>query len=123
MRFGSPVVQELRPKERAVLLQCIALKMLTDFTLMYTATVGVILRRDAESLSYKGGSPRARTPAARRDSSKQTGALFRCARSLMPPYSHALHAAKETLPCLCLRMLAVDFNSRNNSKYIPPHLT
>ena len=38
-------------------MQCMVLKMLTDFTLMYNACVGVILKRDAEGLGPKGGSP------------------------------------------------------------------
>ena len=76
-----------------MLIQCIAHKMLTDFTLMYTATVGVILRRDAESSSSKGASPRARTPSARRDGGKQAGALFRYARLLMMPAPTAVWQA------------------------------
>lgn len=32
-------------------LQCLVLRMLTDFTLMYTACVGVLLKRDAEAMS------------------------------------------------------------------------
>lgn len=61
-------------REHEVLMQCIAMKMLTDFTLMYTSTVGVVLRRDAEPW-HKAGSPRAKTP--RKDAAKHTGALFR----------------------------------------------
>lgn len=61
-------------KEHSVLIQCIALKMLTDFTLMYNSTVGVILRRDAELVAGKGCSPR-KTP--RKEAHKHTGVLLR----------------------------------------------
>lgn len=57
-----------------MLVQCIALKMLTDFTLMYTSAVGLILRRDAEAPT-RGGSPRGKTP--RKDAPRQTGVLLR----------------------------------------------
>ena len=45
-------------------MQCMVLKMLTDFTLMYNACVGVILKRDAEGLGARGGSPPV-TPSAK----------------------------------------------------------
>jgi hypothetical protein len=73
--FSSPrPLQGLRVEEQAVLVQCIALKMLTDFTLMYTSAVGLILRRDAETPA-RGGSPRGKTP--RKDAPKHTGVLLR----------------------------------------------
>ena len=55
-------------------MQCIALKMLTDFTLMYTSAVGLVLRRDADAAT-RGGSPRSKTP--RKDTPRQTGVLLR----------------------------------------------
>lgn len=66
-------LQGLRPEEQSVLIQCICLKMLTDFTLMYTSAIGLVLRRDAESMSAKF-SPRAKTPGK---APKQTGLLLR----------------------------------------------
>ena len=45
-------------------MQCMVLKMLTDFTLMYNACVGVILKRDAEGLGARGSSPPV-TPSAK----------------------------------------------------------
>ena len=70
----SYVLQPLNSKEREVLVQCIALKMLTDFTLMYTSCIGVISRRDAE-VATRGASPTAR--GVRPDGDKPAGALFR----------------------------------------------
>ena len=67
-------VQGLSAEEQAVLVQCIALKMLTDFTLMYTSAVGLVLRRDADAAT-RGGSPRSKTP--RKDAPRQTGVLLR----------------------------------------------
>lgn len=55
-------------------MQCIALKMLTDFTLMYTSAVGLVLRRDSEATN-RGGSPRGKTPA--KNVPRQTGVLLR----------------------------------------------
>ena len=61
-------------------MQCMVLKMLTDFTLMYNACVGVILKRDAEGLGAKGGSPPV-TPSVKSGKSVSWAAksvLFRC---------------------------------------------
>ena len=66
-------MQGLGPEEQSVLVQCICLKMLTDFTLMYTSAIGLVLRRDAECASAKF-SPRAKTPSK---AGKQTGMLLR----------------------------------------------
>lgn len=66
--------QGLSPEEQAVLVQCICLKMLTDFTLMYTSAVGLVLRRDLEGASAKL-SPRLKTPSSRPH--KQPGMLLR----------------------------------------------
>ena len=54
-------VQGLRAEEQSVLVQCIALKMLTDFTLMYTLAVGLVIRRDADA-AIRGCSPCSKTP-------------------------------------------------------------
>ena len=62
-------------------MQCMALKMLTAFTLRYGACVGVLLRRDAEGGS-RGSSPPLRTPGARSaDAPAGAGAFFRCGPS------------------------------------------
>ena len=53
----SDVLQALQGRDKESAVQCMVLKMLTDFTLMYNACVGVILKRDAEGLGLKGGSP------------------------------------------------------------------
>lgn len=50
----------MNPKRREVLIQCLALKMLTDFTLMYSSCVGVLLKRDGEIASKESGL---KTPA------------------------------------------------------------
>ena len=65
--------QGLGPEEQAVLVQCICLKMLTDFTLMYTSAIGLVLRRDADCLAVKQ-SPRAKTPGK---APKQPGVLLK----------------------------------------------
>ena len=67
--------QGLGPEEQAVLVQCICLKMLTDFTLMYTSAIGLVLRRDADCLAVKQ-SPRAKTPGK---APKQPGMLLKYA--------------------------------------------
>jgi len=61
--------------------QCMALKMLTAFTLRYGACTGVLLRRDAEGGS-RGCSPTPRTPGARGGAEPPAGAgaLIRCGR-------------------------------------------
>ena len=51
------MLQALHAEDKESAVQCMVLKMLTDFTLMYNACVGVILKRDAEGLGPKGGSP------------------------------------------------------------------
>ena len=56
-----------------MLVQCICLKMLTDFTLMYTSAIGLVLRRDADYLAVKQ-SPRAKTPGK---APKQSGVLLK----------------------------------------------
>ncbi|KAK9830284.1 hypothetical protein WJX72_010812 [[Myrmecia] bisecta] len=68
--------QVLNEKEREVLVQCIALKMLTDFTLMYSSCVGVLLKRDAE---LAGREAPHKTPAkgAHAHEPLRTGALIR----------------------------------------------
>ena len=79
-------------RQKDMLVQCIALKMLTDFTLMYSACVGVLLRRDAELGSgVRGLSPKAAVP---RCDHMQSG-LFRCATSSV-----------QCLPLSCLDRLS-----------------
>ena len=58
------VLQAPKAADRDATVQCMVLKMLTDFTLMYNACVGVILKRDAEGLGARGGSPPV-TPSAK----------------------------------------------------------
>lgn len=41
--------------DHGTIMQCVALKMLTDFTLMYGACVGVLLRRDMDLPSRSSG--------------------------------------------------------------------
>lgn len=67
--------QGLGVEEQAVLIQCICLKMLTDFTLMYTAAIGLVLRQDSDFAVVKN-SPRAKTPGK---APKQVGVLLRLA--------------------------------------------
>lgn len=69
------LLQGLKQEERDMVVQCIALKMLTDFTLMYNSCVGVLLKRDSDGTRGRGSSPPA-TPAAKSDSPVQ-GLLFR----------------------------------------------
>ena len=64
VRVPSTVLQALKPEDRDAMVQCMVLKMLTDFTLMYNACVGVILKRDAEGLGARGSSPPV-TPSAK----------------------------------------------------------
>jgi hypothetical protein len=65
----------LEPEEKDMLVQCIALKMLSDFTLMYNSCVGVLLKRDAEGPRGRGSSPPC-TPAAKADA-QGSSTLFR----------------------------------------------
>ena len=77
---------QVKDKESAV--QCMVLKMLTDFTLMYNACVGVILKRDAEGLGAKGGSPPV-TPSVKSGKSVHLAAksiLFRCPNPACPAF-------------------------------------
>ena len=62
----------MNPKRREVLVQCLALKMLTDFTLMYSSCVGVLLKRDGEIATRESGL---KTPA--KGSQAAAGALFK----------------------------------------------
>jgi hypothetical protein len=55
-----------------VLVQCLALKMLTDFTLMYSSCVGVLLKRDGEIAAKESGM---KTPA--KGTQTGAGALFK----------------------------------------------
>ena len=66
---------EQKQEEKDLMVQCIALKMLTEFTLMYNACVGVLLKRDAEGTRGRGSSPPS-TPAAPKADSPQS-LLFR----------------------------------------------
>lgn len=70
-------MQVLKQEEKDTMVQCIALKMLTDFTLMYNACVGVLLKRDAEGTRGRGSSPPS-TPAAPKTDSPAQSLLFRC---------------------------------------------
>jgi len=82
LRGKSQPLRELPARQaREVLVQCMALKMLTAFTLRYGACTGVLLRRDAEGGS-RGCSPTPRTPGARGGAEPPAGAgaLFRCGR-------------------------------------------
>ncbi|BDA45426.1 probable E3 ubiquitin-protein ligase HUWE1 [Coccomyxa sp. Obi] len=71
-----PAKQVLKQEEKDMTVQCIALKMLTDFTLMYNACVGVLLKRDAEGTRGRGSSPPS-TPAAPKADSPAQSLLFR----------------------------------------------
>lgn len=64
--------QAMNPKRREVLIQCLAMKMLTDFTLMYSSCVGVLLKRDGEIAAKESGL---KTPA--KGSQAGAGALFK----------------------------------------------
>lgn len=64
-------MQAMNSKRREVLIQCLALKMLTDFTLMYSSCVGVLLKRDGEVAVKESGL---KTPARGTQSS---GGLFK----------------------------------------------
>ena len=64
--------QAMNPKRREVLVQCLALKMLTDFTLMYSSCVGVLLKRDGEIAAKESG---AKTPG--KGAQTGAGALFK----------------------------------------------
>jgi hypothetical protein len=66
---------EQKQEEKDLMVQCIALKMLTEFTLMYNACVGVLLKRDVEGTRGRGSSPPS-TPAAPKADSPQS-LLFR----------------------------------------------
>ena len=57
-------MQAYKADNKEARMQTMVLKMLTDFTLMYNACVGVILKRDAEGMGTKGGSPPV-TPSAK----------------------------------------------------------
>lgn len=61
----------MNPKRREVLIQCLALKMLTDFTLMYSSCVGVLLKRDGEVAVKESGL---KTPAK---GTQASGGLFK----------------------------------------------
>ncbi|DBB00800.1 TPA: hypothetical protein ACH3X1_000730 [Trebouxia sp. C0004] len=69
--------QAMNPKRREVLVQCLALKMLTDFTLMYSSCVGVLLKRDGEIAAKESGM---KTPG--KGTQTGAGALFK----------HVMHA-------------------------------
>ena len=62
-REGAPLEglcgceQAIKAEDKEAAVQCMVLKMLTDFTLMYNACVGVILKRDAEGMGARGASP------------------------------------------------------------------
>ncbi|CAL8470976.1 g10518 [Coccomyxa elongata] len=71
-----PAKQVLKQEEKDMMVQCIALKMLTDFTLMYNACVGVLLKRDAEGTRGRGSSPPS-TPAYPKTDSPAQSLLFR----------------------------------------------
>ena len=76
----------LDASEREVLVQAIVLKMLTDFTLMYGSSVGVLLKRDATADPLARGSAATPKPADR-----QPGTLFR----LFIVYNSYLEYSKE----------------------------
>ncbi len=67
-------LQAMNPKRHRVLVQCVALKMLTDFTLMYSSCVGLLLKRDGE-LAARDAGISLKTPS--KNSSAPTGTLFR----------------------------------------------
>ena len=62
----------MNPKRREVLIQCLAMKMLTDFTLMYSSCVGVLLKRDGDIATKELGI---KTPG--KGSQAGAGALFK----------------------------------------------
>ena len=65
-------LQAMNPKRREVLIQCLAMKMLTDFTLMYSSCVGVLLKRDGDIAAKESGM---KTPG--KGSQAGAGALFK----------------------------------------------
>jgi len=54
----DPVPPQARtPEEHKQLVQCMVLKMLTDFTLLYGSCIGVLLKRDADLGGWTSGPP------------------------------------------------------------------
>lgn len=62
--LGCVFQEGLSPEEKDELVQSMALKMLSEFTLMYSPCVGVLLKRDAEGPRGRGSSPPV-TPVAK----------------------------------------------------------
>lgn len=73
------LLQAMNPKRHQVLVQCVALKMLTDFTLMYSSCVGVLLKRDGELAAREAGY---KTPS-KGLAPGPTGTLFRCCTAVL----------------------------------------
>ena len=69
------VCQDLTEAQHAALQQFMALKVLTNSTLMYGSCVGVLLKRDTDMPGRMVGSPRARDG--------KPGKLFRCVLGLL----------------------------------------
>ena len=73
------VLQGQLPRiDHATIMQCVALKMLTDFNLMYNACVGVLLKRDGDPSRSSTATPGKPSQEARGPS----GHFFRQASSL-----------------------------------------
>jgi hypothetical protein len=51
----SQCAQVVGASEKEAMVQCVVLKMLTDFSLMYGACVGVLLRRDTDAAAREAG--------------------------------------------------------------------
>eukprot|EP00884_Botryococcus_braunii_P008520 jgi/Botrbrau1/1766/Bobra.0217s0021.1 len=88
--------------DHEMMLQCLVLRMLTDFTLMYTACVGVLLKRDAEAMSgvlakrneTEPGYPFGDSPAARTPGHEHRPGLSLIRQVL---YTHLTHASEASL--------------------------
>lgn len=85
----------MNPKRREVLIQCLALKMLTDFTLMYSSCIGVLLKRDGEVATKEASL---KTPAK---GTHVSGGLFKYVSIL----GRDLHICSTSATCLSAAVL------------------
>ena len=96
--------QDLTEAQHAALQQFMALKVLTNSTLMYSSCVGVLLKRDTDMPGRMGASPRARDG--------KPGKLFRCVLGLLglgvpfrlPLVGHQSCLVREGDFIVCLQM-------------------
>ena len=124
----SALLQALQAEDKESAVQCMVLKMLTDFTLMYNACVGVILKRDAEGLGAKGGSPPV-TPSVKSGKSVSwaKSVLFRYVNIIFRPGGHGLQLSPHLLTgspaCLDADRRRKTYACSGQSVCIPSHLT